>query len=514
MHRPADPTRLAQVVCLALCLSLGLACNYSAVTPAPSTTLPPAPPTSAPLPVATDTLRRSVSPTAAPLSSPTPAPFPITDLPGTVFEYVTSAGDTLPALARRFGVEASRIAGDPPPPLSGYLAVGQVLQIPNVLDTVSPGGSVLPDAELVYSPTAADFHVEAFAAAAGGFLSRYRETLPDNTELSGAAIVQRVAAENSINPRLLLALLESRSGWVYGSPATADAQVYPLGFSIPDRRGLYQELSVAATQLSRGYYGWRQGTLVETRPDDDGIIRWNPTLNAGSVAVLHLYALLSGTDRWMSHIVGPDGFIALYQTMFGDAWARAAAAGPLETPDLEQPVLELPFAPGERWSLTAGPHYAWSAGTPRGALDFSPITDEAPCAVSVAWVTASAPGVVVRARDNAVALDLDGDGLESTGWVLVYYHLAQAGLIPEGTRVDEGDALGHPSCEGGRSTGKHVHLARKYNGEWIAADGPIPFVLSGWRAIADERNYYGTLVRGAEVVHSDSSGRRGSTIWR
>jgi hypothetical protein len=39
-------------------------------------------------------------------------------------------------------------------------------------------------------------------------------------------------------------------------------------------------------------------------------------------------------------------------------------------------------------------------------------------------------------------------------------------------------------------------------------------VLSGWRAIADERNYYGSLVRGAEVVTSDSSGQQGSTIWR
>jgi hypothetical protein len=59
-----------------------------------------------------------------------------------------------------------------------------------------------------------------------------------------------------------------------------------------------------------------------------------------------------------------------------------------------------------------------------------------------------------------------------------------------------------------------VHIARKYNGEWIAADGPIPFVLSGWRAIADERNYYGSLVRGVEQVTSDSSGQQGSTIWR
>jgi len=102
--------------------------------------------------------------------------------------------------------------------------------------------------------------------------------------------------------------------------------------------------------------------------------------------------------------------------------------GPLLPRGLEQPPLELPFVPGERWSLTAGPHNAWTSGTPRGALDLSPITGGEACAVSPAWATASAPGLVVRAADNAAALDLDGDGRESTGWVLLYYHLAAFGV--------------------------------------------------------------------------------------
>jgi hypothetical protein len=66
----------------------------------------------------------------------------------------------------------------------------------------------------------------------------------------------------------------------------------------------------------------------------------------------------------------------------------------------------------------------------------------------------------------------------------------------------------------GRATGKHVHLARKYNGEWLPADGPVPMTLSGWRVVADPRNYYGSLVQGGEVITSDSSGARGSTILR
>jgi LasA protease len=498
-------------LCITACIASVLACNApTGSVPAP-TAAPIQPTTVAPPPLAT-------GPTQGTVPTPTQArnerPFPITEAPGAAFEYTARPGDTLEALALRFGVETAQIVSLPPLPAGGYLPIGQELQIPNVLQAMSPGGDLLPDGELVYSPTAADFDAQSFVSSAGGYLSRYYETMEDGAVLSGAAIVQRVADENSVNPRLLLALIEIRGAWVYGSPADADGLKHPIGFRIPGRTGLYQELTVAATQLNRGYYGWRLGTLIETTDADGRTVRWNPSLNAGSVALLHLFALLSGSDRWMGAIEGAQGFSARYQAMFGDAWGRAEAAGPVLPADLEQPILELPFAPGERWSLTAGPHNAWTSGTPRGALDLSPITSEDPCAVSARWVTASAPGVVVRAEDNVLALDLDGDGHESTGWVLVYYHLADDGLIASGIQVATGDPLGHPSCEGGRATGKHVHLARKFNGEWLAADGPVPFFLSGWRAVADARNYYGSLVRGEEQVTSDSSGMQGSTIWR
>ena len=121
---------------------------------------------------------------------------------------------------------------------------------------------------------------------------------------------------------------------------------------------------------------------------------------------------------------------------------------------------------------------------------------------------------LASAEDNRVALDLDGDGYEQTGWVVVYFHLAEKDLVQAGRQVALDEPLGHPSCEGGRSTGKHVHIARKYNGEWLAADGPLPFILSGWRAQADERNYYGTLVKGDQIVDSNSSGSRTSIIVR
>ncbi len=70
------------------------------------------------------------------------------------------------------------------------------------------------------------------------------------------------------------------------------------------------------------------------------------------------------------------------------------------------------------------------------------------------------------------------------------------------------------SCEGGVSTGTHVHIARKYNGEWILADGPLAFDLDGWVARNGEAPYKGTLTKGETVIEASTSGRFETRIIR
>jgi LasA protease len=439
----------------------------------------------------------------------------IPTLAGDSYEYQVQPGDTLASLAGRFGVVPGEIQSTVGLLHDGYLEADQKLIIPKKVGQLSSAQRLLPDSELVYSPTSADFNIEAFVHEAGGYLSEHREVLEDEErELTGAEIIQRVASELSVNPRLLLALLDYRSGWVCDHPFGAERDLYPIGFRIADRQGLYEELKIAATQLNLAYYGWREGSFIELGYEGGTNLRLDPTLNAGSVAVMHLFALLSNPQTWEEDLYSPSGFPVEYFNLFGDPWLRAEKLGALIPADLTQPELELPFLPGEGWSLTGGPHNAWNAGTPLGALDFSPIRAEEPCAVSAAWVTASASGVIVRARDNAVALDLDGDGYEGSGWVIVYYHVAEKEMIPEGLTLVVDQRVGHPSCEGGTTSGTHVHLTRKYNGEWIAIDGRVPFVLSGWRAIPGEQLYQGQLIKGDLVVTADPAGRAGSTIIR
>lgn len=436
-----------------------------------------------------------------------PTPYP--EMIGSEIEYRTQSGDTLAGLAGRFGVGPGEIAAQEPLPMEGYLIHDMTLTIPNHVGEVSSSRWLLPDSELINSSTG--FDVEAFVDDAGGYLSDHHEMVEDE-DLTGVSIIQRVASEFSINPRLLLALLEYRGGWVFSHPVGAADERYPIGFRILGREGLYEELKITATQLNRGYYGWREGEFTSLQFQDGSPLRLDPRLNAGTVALMRLFSVLANPPGWEDDLYAPNGFPAHHRNIFGDPWARGPR--PLIPADLDQPELELPFHPGESWSLTGGPHRSWNAGTPFGALDISPIIAGEPCAVSYSWVTSSSPGVVVRAQDNAVALDLDGDGDEGSGWVIVFYHISEQGMVPEGSRLVVDQRIGHPSCEGGQTTGTHVHIARKYNGEWLSADGPVPFVLSGWRAVAGERIYKGTLIKGDQTVTADLSGRSGSTIVR
>jgi hypothetical protein len=43
-------------------------------------------------------------------------------------------------------------------------------------------------------------------------------------------------------------------------------------------------------------------------------------------------------------------------------------------------------------------------------------------------------------------------------------------------------------------------VARKYNGEWILADGPLAFNFEGWVAGGGTDSREGTLTRGAQVI--------------
>jgi len=377
-----------------------------------------------------------------------------------------------------------------------------------------PQNWLFPDSEVVYSPTAIDFDVLAYLNQAGGFLSTYRQYLMITDWTAGADIITRVALENSINPRLLIALLEYQSGCVFGQVDNPDEFDTAMGAAQAIRLDMYGQLVWAVHELSEGYYGWRTGTLTEFSLTDGSIVKPPSDTNAGTVAINYFFAQLYDSTGYTLALDPTDGFLSLYFDMYGDPWERSAEVEPLVPPGLKQPTLTLPFGPGKAWAFTGGPHHAFESSGPFASLDFAPPAAETGCYQSNDWIVAMADGQVVRSELGVVIQDLDGDGSEFTGWVIMYLHIEERHRVPLGTNLKVGDQVGHPSCEGGRATGTHVHIARKYNGEWVPADGEIPFVLDGWTAHAGEKSYLGTLTRGEDVVTAHQYGSYVSRIAR
>jgi murein DD-endopeptidase MepM/ murein hydrolase activator NlpD len=353
---------------------------------------------------------------------------------------------------------------------------------------------ILPDSLFVNGPAQSDFDTSAFAAAFPGWLNGYRSFV-SGANRTGPEIVDLVAQNYSLSPRLLLALLEHQSGALSQPAETADL-TYPLGYTNRRYRGLFMQLAWAANRLNNYYYAWRRGDVVEFTFSNGRLERPDPWQNAGTVALQAFFVLLETQDEY-NQSISSAGFAATYANLFGDPWA---ADEPHIPGSLAQPEMLLPFERSKAWTYTGGPHTGWGNGEPYAAIDFAPPSVVGGCQESQEWVTAVAPGVVTRSEEGLVELDLDGDGDPHTGWTMMYLHIGTDGRAAPGAELATGDRIGHPSCEGGSATGTHVHIARRYNGEWMLADGPLGFNLEGWVAHNGAAPYQGTLERFTQVI--------------
>src|SRR5262249_34855999 len=149
--------------------------------------------------------------------------------------------------------------------------------------------------------------------------------------------------------------------------------------------GMFGQLTWAINQMSFGYYGWRAGTIHEITFLDGKTLKLDPTLNAGTVAIMVLFSRLHTLNEWYRIMDQSSGFPKYYQSMFGDPWARDDQISNFFPPNLAQPTLSLPFDFNVTWAFTGGPHSAWGAegtfGGPLAALDFAPRSDKSGCAV-------------------------------------------------------------------------------------------------------------------------------------
>lgn len=435
--------------------------------------------------------------TVTPEDTPEPTP---TDAP-VYTDYKVRAGDTLGGISARFNLSIDELMKfnnltDP-----NSLQVGQVLKIPTQIANVAPPEKILPDSEIVYGPSFKNFDINAVVDKYNGYLATYTERVA-GSQLSGADIIKLVAERFSVGPRVLLALLEFQGGWVTSSSPDGTQVMYPMGYADGIHHNLFLQAEWAANQLNAGYYGKISGTLSILNFADHQRARFASGVNPGTAAIENVLAQEATWDDWQGSSA-PSQFLETYKKLFGDPYQYEVK--PILPKDLRQPVLQLPLEGGKLWYFTGGPHAGWVDGSPWAAVDFAPADQAGSCWPSQYWDVAAAPGLITSSENGRVVEDLDGDGFQGTGWTLLYMHVGDDDRVDVGTQVKTGDHIGHPSCVGGEAETSHIHFARLYNGQWIAAgDARLPMVLSGWTFSGADQEYDGTMTRNGKTLSAEN----------
>jgi LasA protease len=224
--------------------------------------------------------------------------------------------------------------------------------------------------------------------------------------------------------------------------------------------------------------GWAFGTAVRSAPPEpesypDG---W-------------LWLARRQASQWQVAVEGDPGYAALATAApLLTVPERLSLAGPRQEQKAgadRRTGMRLPYARGQAWMLTGGPHPM--NGSARSSIDLS-----------------GGDGRVLAARDG-IAYTMCESG---TGWVRVvhddgfatdYYHLEE-NIKVDGTPVREGDYLGRigwdVSC-GGQVTGPHLHFSLRRDGKYVPIEG---YVFGRWTIHAGDGPYQGFARRGSIQV--------------
>ncbi len=351
------------------------------------------------------------------------------------------------------------------PPLEGAWA-SPVVQVDTTPMLVSDG-------QFVWGPNAEDFDVGTYLQSRGSDLATYADDIIVWSDYS------------SVNPQVLLTVLEIRDGMVDGSLA---------GMTADDVRARIEDTSVA---LAKAFYehlylwGSRRPADAQTPTaeplielGDGAVAQVSSLTSSGSYAVASVLAVRNDLSSWQQQIApqAAAGFATTFEELFPgvDPLDEANAIDPPAAPPAD--LLQFPFPLGAVWYFN-GPH-SWNGDNtpPFSSMDF--YAGGGTCsAPPYLFSVAAASGSTIHPSHYSCWMEIDHGG----GWTTSYYHLINT---HQGTSILRNGRMGTIDCQtcaGGYATGPHVHFSLKYNGSYVSLDGTK---LSGWKVRVGNQAYY------------------------
>lgn len=344
---------------------------------------------------------------------------------------------------------------------------------------------LLSNGQYVYGPNVADFSVA--------------EYLESNQTALGSKTLDIYGRANyySINPRVYLTVIEMATGLVTRADAPESEIANPLGLAGDSFLAQLDTLSeIMNAHYYRHLYDYSPQAasvrvLAPVALADGTLLDIPPATNAGTYALLAGLAAVPSIDLTValddSH---PDGFRQTYARLFpaDDPLSEANhiyVPGEVGYQAAPPDMLQLPYLRGETWTFNGVHNWTGTTGTDMSSIDFSKGWPSWGSDTSDMYVVAAAAGVPRRISDCYFRVT------HSDGWETEYYHLEQArslsGYVNQNQVVGvvantQAEAL----CNGGFSTGPHVHFGLRRNGAYVPLDGEL---LSGWAVHAGRYAY-------------------------
>ncbi len=374
--------------------------------------------------------------------------------------------------------------------------LGAVPARPAHAQTGGLSAAVLSDGQFVYGPNAYDFDLTAWLEANAPHLLPY------------AAALEGTAGYASVNPRLLLVLMELRAGLV-SNPAADPAN--PFGWT---QSGFDAQLEAAAEVLTSAYYlhlhhysalDPADRSLPPIPLADGSELAVAPEVNAGTYAVL---AFLAQTETAEALPAALEPFPAVWAALFPDddpldESNQVYIPGSLMAQAVPPPsLLQFPYPRGEAWYFGGVHHVLGYSGSDASSIDFwkvwlpwTPTPD-----TSQMWVVAAHSGWAQAQSSCRFIIYTNPD---RTGWATRYYHLENIQspyppawnsplfLIAQNARIGNlARTQAQAICDGGAADFPHVHFSLIYNGSYVPFPYPRPegegftaiagAALSGW----------------------------------